>query len=492
MNISIVLVLVGLLSSCSHVEKKVELGKGSIQSTNSDNEKSKESLSVNDFDPSRIVGSSNIDRPHKYHRKTYFLYGAEHLNLENYYFDIPVVYNKAVKRWMDYFLSRGRGFFERYSMRAGRYAPVLGKILEKHGLPRDLIFLAMAESGFQNQAKSWARAVGPWQFMSYTGKRFGLKIDWYMDERRDPIKATIAAAKYLKFLYEDFGSWELAAASYNAGEGKISRAIKRYRTENFWRISKGRYLKRETKNYVPKIMALAIIGKNLKSFGFGDIDFHEPLDFEEIDVAPATDLFRLAEAIGVDSQEVFYLNPEVMRWFTPPNIESYKLRVPVGYKSKWEDCCIGKDLLAKDFQTYKVRGRRSRLNDVAKKLKIKKPYVLEWLNKGLSRKSRLKKGQVVILPFRQNQSRKAGMYADLYERPRRSVLRKRKYRRRIKLAKKRGKKISNPSQWYTVRRGDTLWSVSKKTGTSMDTIIASNLKILNRRMLRPGDKIIIK
>ena len=120
--------------------------------------------------------------------------------------------------------------------------------------------------------------------MPYTGRRYGLKIDWYKDERRDPIKATIAAAKYLTKLYKDFGSWELAAASYNAGEGKMSRAIRRYRTENFWKISRGRYLARETKNYVPKIMALAIIGKNLKSFGFKGIDFHEPLDFEEIDV----------------------------------------------------------------------------------------------------------------------------------------------------------------------------------------------------------------
>src|SRR5690606_20193905 len=135
-------------------------------------------------------------------------YGAEHLNLENYYFDIPVVYNDEVKKWIKYFQGRGRAYFERYSARAGRYAPIMSKILDELGMPKDLIFLAMAESGFQNKAKSWARAVGPWQFMPFTGKRYGLKIDWYVDERQDPIKSTIAAAKYLAKLYADFGSWE--------------------------------------------------------------------------------------------------------------------------------------------------------------------------------------------------------------------------------------------------------------------------------------------
>ena len=193
----------------------------------------------------RIVGSANIEKPLKHHQKTYFLYGAEHLKLDTYYFDIPIVYNFKVKKWINYFLNRGRGFFERYGVRAGRYAPLMGKILEEHSLPRDLIFLAMAESGFQNNAKSWASAVGPWQFMIGTGRRYGLTTNWYKDERRDPIKATIAAAKYLKKLYQDFSSWELAAAAYNAGEGKVSRAINRYRTENFWDISRGRHLRRE-------------------------------------------------------------------------------------------------------------------------------------------------------------------------------------------------------------------------------------------------------
>src|SRR5690606_25193368 len=258
-------------------------------------------------------------------------------------FDIPVVYNEPVKKWINYFVSRGRDWFERYSARAGRYAPVMGAILEDQGLPRDLIFLAMAESGFNSKAKSWARAVGPWQFMPFTGKRYGLHIDWYVDERYDPIKATVAAASYLKKLYDQFGAWELAAAAYNAGEGKIGRAIRMYRTENFWDLTKGRYLKPETKNYVPKIMALAIIGKNLKSFGFQDIEFHDELDFEEIDIKGGQDLVAISEAMGIELEELQRLNPEIMRWFTPLTAETYKLRVPTGTVKTWETCCKERD-----------------------------------------------------------------------------------------------------------------------------------------------------
>ena len=445
--------------------------------------------------PNAIIGSAQISETGQHSSKVYFLYGAEHLKLENYYFDIPVVYRPAVKKWIKYFLNRGRGFFERYSARSGRYAPLMGKILEQNGLPRDLIFLAMAESGFQNNAKSWAKAVGPWQFMPFTGKRYGLKIDWYVDERRDPIKATIAAAAYLKDLYELFGNWELAAAGYNAGEGKMRRAIRRYKTENFWKISKGRYLKRETKNYVPKIMALAIIGKNLKSFGFEGIDFHEPLDFDEISIGPGVDLMKLSEMIGTPFEEIQRLNPEILRWFTPFDRESYPLRVPVGKKVAYENCCTDKvvlaNMIAKDFQSYKIKGTRSTLADVAKKFRIKKSDVLERIN-GLSKFARLKQGQFVFLPFRKGQSQKARMYADLYERPRKVVRLRRQYLSLIKRAKKRGQKISSPSEFYTVKKGDSLWTVSKKTGQNLDTIIVSNMHIISKRRIRPGDKLAVR
>jgi membrane-bound lytic murein transglycosylase D len=500
-NVALLLIVL-LLGGCSNFQKSSskdsvkesdgEVYDGPEEGSLTDQAKSfeeKEKLA----NRSALIGAAEIDESGDHHRKVYFLYGAEHLKLENSYFDIPVVYRPAVKKWIKYFLNRGRGFFERYSARSGRYAPLMGKILEEKGLPRDLIFLAMAESGFQNHAKSWARAVGPWQFMPFTGKRYGLKIDWYVDERRDPIKATVAAAAYLKDLYELFGNWELAAAGYNAGEGKVRRAIRRYKSESFWKIRKGRYLKSETKNYVPKIMALAIIGKNLKSFGFEDIVFHEPLDFEEVEVPPMTDLVALSESLKVDFEEVQRLNPEILRWFTPIADQNYILRVPVGMKTAFENCCKNnlEQFTAKAFQEYKIKGSRSTLADVSKKFKIKKTDVLERIN-NLKKFSRLKRGQSVLLPFREGQSRKARMYADLYERPRRSIRRRRQYLKIVRRAKKRGRKIASPSVYYTVKKGDSLWTVSKKTGQSIDTIIASNLHILNKRQIRPGDKLAVR
>lgn len=437
---------------------------------------------------SMINGAATVDGAGQYKGKTYFLQGAEELNLENNYFDIPVIYNDQVKKWMSYFLNRGRGFFERYTERAGRYAPILGAILEEHGLPRDLIFLAMAESGFNTSAKSWASAVGPWQFMPYTGRLYGLEQDWYKDERRDPIKATVAAARYLTKLYGDFGSWEVAAAAYNAGEGKLSRAIMKYKTEDFWDISKGRYLKDETKNYVPKIMALAIIGKNLKSFGFDDVEFHEPLDFDEVTVKGATDLVKLSEVLGVEFEEIQRLNPEILRWFTPPNMDNYKLRIPPNTAEKFAQCCAKMDLIAKDFQEYVITKKRMSVAEIAKKFRIKHSYVLTSLNK-VSDSAVFGKGDSIKLPFRVGEmvSPSNNLYADLYEKPRKEVLRK-NHRNRARLA--RSSKGKKPVRYYTVKKGESLFTVAQKHGISVKRLIASNE--LKKKKINAGDKLVIK
>lgn len=441
---------------------------------------------------SMITGASTLDGLGNYKGKTYYLEGAEELNLENNYFDIPVVYNDQVKKWMDYFLNRGRPFFERYTERAGRYAPILGAILEEHGLPRDLIFLAMAESGFNNVAKSWAAAVGPWQFMPYTGRLYGLEQDWYRDERRDPIKATVAAARYLTKLYDDFGQWEVAAAAYNAGEGKLGRAIKKYKSEDFWHLTKGKYLKAETKNYVPKIMALAIIGKNLKSFGFDDVEFHEPLDFDEVTVPAATDLVKLSELVGVDFEEMQRLNPEVLRWFTPPNIAEYRLRLPPNTAEKFAECCAKTNLIATNFQQYVVGGKKSMtLAQISKKFKIRKDYVIASLN-NVSEGARFQPGDVVKLPFRDGElvSPSNNLYADLFEKPRREVLKKnsRAYRAKRYAARKK------PMRYYTVKKGETLFTVAQKHGISVKRLIASNGDVLSKKSkkVNAGVKLVIK
>jgi membrane-bound lytic murein transglycosylase D len=414
---------------------------------------------------------------------------VEKFGLHNTKFDIPVTWNKQVAMWVKYFTGRGRQHFINYTQRAGRYAPVLSKIMADNGLPRDLIYLAMAESGFQNHARSWAKAVGPWQFMPYTGKKFGLEIDWYVDERRDPLKATIAAANYLKTLHNLFGSWELATAGYNAGEGKIGRAIRMYKTKDFWKISRGRYLKPETKNYVPKIMALAIIGKNLDVFGFNAIKFEKALDYEEIMVKGNADLYEVAEALELDFDDLKRYNPEIVRWQVPPTVKSYALRVPVGVKAIWDEFQDKDSVVANSYKTYSTRGT-AKLVHVSRKFKVP-VEILRNLNPHLKGKT-IRPKTAVVLPFREDHSLKANMYADLYEKSPKRVRRKRTYNRVIASNINRGKLIKKPTVFYTVKKGDTLWRVAQRTGVPMSTIIRTNSHIVKKRMILPGDKLAIR
>jgi membrane-bound lytic murein transglycosylase D len=413
------------------------------------------------------------------------------LGLRNTKFDIPVTWNKQVAMWVKFFTGKGRSHFVNYTQRAGRYAPVLSKIMADNGLPRDLIYLAMAESGFQNHARSWAKAVGPWQFMPYTGRKFGLNIDWYVDERRDPLKASIAAANYLKTLHNLFGSWELAAAGYNAGEGKIARATKMYKSKDFWRLTQGRYLRPETKNYVPKIMALAIIGKNLDVFGFHEINFEKALDYEEIMIKGSSDLYEVAEVLELDFEEVKRYNPEIVRWQTPPYMEAYPLRVPVGAKDAWDEYKDKDTVVADNFKTYVTPGDSS-LNQISKKFKVP-TNVLNDLNPELS-DNHLAPKTVVLLPFREDHSLQSSMYADIYEKSSKKMARHKRgsYSRSISAYMKKGKKIKNPSIFYTVKKGDTLWRVAQRTGVPMSTIIRTNAHIIKRRQILPGDKLAIR
>jgi len=411
------------------------------------------------------------------------------LGLVNTKFDFPITWNKQTAMWVKFFTTRGRNHFINYTQRAGRYAPVLSKIMADNGLPRDLIYLAMAESGFQNHARSWAKAVGPWQFMPATGKNFGLNIDWYVDERRDPLKATIAAANYLKNLHGLFGSWELAAAGYNAGEGKIGRAIRMYKTKDFWQMSKGRYLRPETKNYVPKIMALAIIGKNLNVFGFNEINFERALDYEEIVVKGNADLYEVAEVLELDFEEVKRYNPEIVRWQIPPYLENYALKVPVGAKDAWEDYKDKDSVVADSYKTYVTNGQSS-LQNISKKFKVPADVLVE-LNPDINL-NKLTPRSVVYLPFREDHSLQSSMYADIYEKSSKKNKRSRRNDRMIAGYSKRGKLIKNPSVFYTVRRGDTLWRVAQRTGVPMSTIIRTNRHIIKRRTILPGDRLAIR
>ncbi len=251
--------------------------------------------------------------------------------VEEVTFDFPVVENDKVRYYVDFYTGSGKRTFRRWLERSGRYLPLMRKEFAEAGLPQDLAYLAMVESGFNDRAYSWAHAVGPWQFIESTGKGYGLQSDWWRDERRDFAKATRAATRFLKDLHRRFdGNWYLAVAAYNAGGGKISRAISKYNSRDFWQISRGKYLQQETKNYVPKLLAVLLIAKEPEKYGFTDLNYQEPLNFETVEVATTTDLEVIAKLSGTPYEEIKRLNPELKRWCTPPGVENYQLRVPAG------------------------------------------------------------------------------------------------------------------------------------------------------------------
>ena len=214
-------------------------------------------------------------------------------------FDIPIVINAKVEQFIQYFQTTARKAFSNWLARSEKYIPFMRNHLKENGLPEDLVYMALIESGFNPYAYSRSKASGPWQFIYLTGKRYGLRSNWWIDERRDPEKSTIAAAKYLKDLYDMFECWYLAAAGYNAGEGKIATAMKRYRTEDFWELTKYRYLKQETKNYVPQMIAAALIAKDPERYGFVGIEYQEPLRYDKVRVPEVTDLRLIARACEV-------------------------------------------------------------------------------------------------------------------------------------------------------------------------------------------------
>lgn len=265
-------------------------------------------------------------------------------------------FNKIVERHL-YFYSKKfkKGFLKRLK-RAGRYLETMAKIFREKKLPQELVFLPLIESGFKLNAYSPKRAAGPWQFIPATAKSYGLRINWWVDERRDPIKSTKAAAEYLSNLYEIFGSWNLALAAYNAGEGKILRAVKRAKTNDFWMLRKTRHIKRETKNYVPSYIAATAITLDPEGFGFENVAYHNPFEYEEVVIDSPMDLEAVAEFSGTDVAEIKELNPELRRWCTPPNVSSYTLRIPAGTKEMFLSNLSnakGEDLFYVEFYTVK-------------------------------------------------------------------------------------------------------------------------------------------
>lgn len=249
--------------------------------------------------------------------------------------DVPEEYRYMVTNWLDYFQGRGRGHMDRYLSRSSRYVPLMRDILRKNGLPEDLVYIPLIESGYNARARSHAGAVGYWQFIKGTGKRYGLFMNHLVDERQDPLKSTEAASNYLKGLYNLFGSWYLAIASYNVGENRVQRVVMKHYTRSFWELAHRKVLPSETVNYVPKFIAACMIARDPEKYGFRDVEYKKALAFENITHTKSLDLKKFAQELQVDYEEIRDLNPEFRTHLAPIMKEDkITIRIPIGKKDQ--------------------------------------------------------------------------------------------------------------------------------------------------------------
>ncbi|MGH7312157.1 MAG: transglycosylase SLT domain-containing protein, partial [Candidatus Rokuibacteriota bacterium] len=246
----------------------------------------------------------------------------------------PIVINAPVEALIDYFVAKERDRFGLWIARSGRYLPMIRRVFRERGLPEELAYTAMIESGFSPRAVSRVGAKGMWQFMEATARRYGLVVNRWVDERLDPLKSTIAAARYLGDLYGMFGHWFLAQAGYNAGEARVARAIQRARTSDFWALTQTRHLPDETKMFVPQILAAAVITEEPTRYGF-DVILESPLSFDEVLLKRALDLDTIARLADVSVEAIRDLNPALLARITPP-FGSYSLRLPAGVGERFE------------------------------------------------------------------------------------------------------------------------------------------------------------
>ena len=310
--------------------------------------------------------------------------------------DIGIPLNKRVLSYVELFSGRLKSFLEEGLSRGAKYLPMIQDVFRAEGLPLDLAYVPLVESAFKPSALSRAKARGIWQFMQGTGIENGLAHDWYIDERADPEKATYAAAKYLKTLHGMFDDWHLALASYNGGPGRVQKAMKRSGKKDFWTLSAStRYLPRETRDYVPLILAAVIIAKNPAQYGLTVAPLDSPA-YETVTLPTAVDLRRIAEWIGTPVQAIQELNPELRRWTTPVRSSDYGLKVPAGtadvLRAQLAEAPV-EDLAPLNRHTVK---RGETLATIARKLKVSRVDLAEA--NYLKTSAKLTPGQQLIVP----------------------------------------------------------------------------------------------
>lgn len=434
-------------------------------------------------------------------------------------FDLPVVENDKVRYFIDYYSGPARNGFVRWLERSGRYLPMMREIFAEEGLPMDLTYLAMIESGFNDRAVSSAKATGSWQFMESTGRIYGLENDWWRDERRDTLKATRAAARHLGDLYRRFDDWYLAIAAYNAGSGKVERAIKLAESRDFWKLARGTYLKPETKNYVPRFLAVLILAKEVDKYQFSEISYQPPLEFDVVKLPSSTDLDIIARLCGVSYEEIRNFNPELKRWCTPPDSGAYPVRIPIGKAESFrrQYASIAPDRRA-NFHRHRIKPGDTLLG-LASRYGIKMNEIVA-LN-GITNPRALKVGRDLILPLQpgatfsaaaikgdsvrtgRTQSYKVRKGDNLWSISRRFQVSTKEIcvwnglspskilqpGQVLKIVGSGGKNVSNQKKMvYQVRPGDTLWAISRRFDLkTRDIMTWNNLK--SSHVLQPGDRL---
>jgi len=371
-------------------------------------------------------------------------------------FDIPIELNDKVLAWVDVYSKRLKPYFEQGLARSHKYSAMFRGIFADHGIPQDLVYMAAVESGYKTSAYSRAKARGIFQFISATGRRYGLRVDYWVDERSDPEKSAHAAAAYMKDLYEEFGDWYLALAAYNAGEGTVRRAIRNTGSRDFWELARSRYLHRETKNHVPAIIAATVLSKEPEKYGLSYTPM-APLSYDTVDVDGAADLRVLARCAGTDVATLKDLNPALRRNQTPPE-GSTELRVPVGSGASTLAALAaipaGERVL---YARYRIE-RGDTLSTIARRYGVT-VAAIQGSNQ-MGRRTMIREKQILLIP-----TSASTRYGDL--------------------PKPEG---NSEVLVYRVHRGDTLYGISRRYGTTPAAIAAASDISVNK-ILQIGEHV---
>jgi membrane-bound lytic murein transglycosylase D len=366
---------------------------------------------------------------------------------------IPLVLNKKVKNAIEYFQGRGRRVFTKWLQRSGWFRDLMIPLLQEEGVPEELYYLAMIESGFNPHARSYARATGIWQFMQSTGKAYGLNNSWWYDERRDPEKSTRAAAQHLKDLYERFNNWYLAIAGYNFSPAKIESRMKRYNVQEFWDLPR---LPRQTRNYVPTFIAAVLIAKNPENYSFY-IEPEKPIVYDTVTVKECVDLNVVAECVGSTFSELKKLNPALLRWCTPPDKNSWILNIPIGTKQSFlENYEKVPDNTKFTYVQHRIR-RGETLSEISRKYGVSLPEIKRFNN---IRGTLIREGHYLVIPYPQNKQ-----YArELAVASSRTYSSTRKQKEPVKNVPGREKFV------HVVSQGESLWDIALFYGVSISDI----------------------